>query len=242
MDNSYCPILKSSTLFPSFFLKLERMSLFLGEAAAPDLAITVATPKARTCRCAVKKELQRFWNYPPSFLFPFILSLLGLTKSYEDKLYLAASQAAWRTGSSRPGCGSRSGVPQGKPCGALAGMVSAVAKSCTFMAPQRPLCMTQLPKAAEISAVCCCGGWVTSKKAEVSSVFRSPLSLSVQDGSGALPFFVSLFNPTLQTWLQCSEPQLIYRCLRWDNNMESRCWYIQKRLRPRWIICWQEFY
>lgn len=59
-------------------------------------------PKSKNPPMCVK-ELQCFWNHPPNFPFPFVLSLLGLTKSSEDKLYLAGSQAARRMDSSRPG-------------------------------------------------------------------------------------------------------------------------------------------
>lgn len=99
-------------------------------------------------------------------------------------------------------CGPRSLAHWGKPCSSLSGTVSAFCavaslKAAHLWPPQRPLCMTQLPESAE--GLCCLLLWrlinLKKDRRSFSHFHESPISLAVQDCSGALPFLVSLFNP-----------------------------------------------
>lgn len=71
-----------------------------------------------------------------------------------------------------------------------------VAKRCPFMATTKAFVHDSFPRQQRVCAVCC--GWRLinfRKDSRFPHFCESPVSLPVQDGSGALPFFVSLFNP-----------------------------------------------
>lgn len=101
MDSGYCPILKPSTLFLLLPQSEKNKTLIpgCGTSSWPCRSPVgiVATPKTRTCWCAVKKDLKCFQNHNPAFFSHLFCTRCSARSNPKRKNCLATSQGAWRT-------------------------------------------------------------------------------------------------------------------------------------------------